>query len=110
MKNLIEIKVNKMYAQPQYIVSYRSNKYLYPEEEVRGVTMQPGIPTRDEVISTIIMDMYPFDKMQAVQNNYLLNPNDEEAVAETNAMQEWRAYAKEIADEFMEYLNENNNN
>ena len=109
MKNFIkEITIGKKYAQPLYGIIFSTNGKGIGEEDERGITLQPGIPTRDEVISAIITDMYPLDKMQAVQNNYLLDSNDEEAIAEMNAMQEWRAHAKAVADEFIEYLNNNN--
>lgn len=107
-KHILEIYKRKKYAQPLYEIVYIVGDKNGLSEEIKSVIMEPGIPTRDEVISAIIMDMYPLDKMQAVQNNYLLDPNDEEAIAEMNVMQEWRAYAKAVADEFIEYLNNNN--
>lgn len=55
------------------------------------------------VVDTLIQYKYPIDKMQAVINNYLLDPNDEYAVSEFNAMQAWRKEAKEIAKEALLY-------
>ena len=47
----------------------------------------------------LIQYKYPIDKMQAVINNYLLDPNDDYAIDEGSAMQAWRKEAKEIAKE-----------
>ena len=46
------------------------------------------------------------DEMQAVQNNYMFDPSDEEHKAEYNAMQQWRTHAKEIASKVMNPLGE----
>lgn len=46
------------------------------------------------VVDALISHKYPIDKMQAVINNYLLDPNDEYAISEFNAMQAWRKEAK----------------
>ena len=55
------------------------------------------------VVDALISHKYPIDKMQAVINNYLLDPNDEYAISEFNAMQAWRKEAKEIAKEVLMY-------
>ena len=55
--------------------------------------------TYERAVSAIVDDGYPADKMQAVVNNYLLDPTDESAKAEMEAMQSWRALAKRVAKE-----------
>lgn len=55
--------------------------------------------TYERAVSAIVDDGYPADKMQAVVNNYLLDPADESAKAEMEAMQTWRALAKRVAKE-----------
>lgn len=55
------------------------------------------------VVDALVQHKYPIDKMQAVINNYLLDPNDEYAISEFNAMQSWRKEAKEIAKEALLY-------
>lgn len=45
----------------------------------------------------------PIDKMQAVINNYLLDPEDAYAIGEFNKMQAWCKEAKEIAKEALLY-------
>ena len=62
----------------------------------------------DGFVNSIISRKYPSDKMQAVINNYLLDPSNEEAIAEFNEMQEFRTYAKEAAKEALAYIEENN--
>ena len=59
---------------------------------------------RSKVIDAIITAEYPNDCMQAVVNNYLANQKDAEHKAEFNAMQDWRAHAKSVADEVMQLL------
>jgi len=59
---------------------------------------------RDKVIDAIITAEYPNDKMQAVVNNYLANPDDEVRKQEFDDMQAWRVHAKQVADEVMTQL------
>ena len=49
------------------------------------------------IVDALITYKYPNDKMTAIVNNYLLDPNDEEALQEFTQMQEWRKFAKELA-------------
>lgn len=62
--------------------------------------------TRDRLVDAIITAAYPRDVMQAIINNHLLDPTDEEHKAEYNAMQQWRTHAKEIASKVMNPLGE----
>lgn len=55
------------------------------------------------IVDALVQFKYPIDKMQAVINNYLLDPNDAYAIDEFNAMQAWRKEAKEIAKEALLY-------
>ena len=57
--------------------------------------------TRSRIIDAIVTAGYPNDVMQAVQNNYLADPEDKDAKAEMDAMQAWRVKAKQVADEVM---------
>lgn len=58
---------------------------------------------RDIIISSLIKANYPADRMDAIRNNYELvkdgaaGDKEEEYTAEYLAMQEWRAYCKELA-------------
>lgn len=55
------------------------------------------------IVDALISYKYPIDKMQAVINNYLLEPEDAYAIDEFNKMQAWRKEAKEIAKEALLY-------
>ena len=55
------------------------------------------------VVDALVQHKYPIDKMQAVINNYLLDPEDAYAIDEFNKMQAWRKEAKEIAKEALTY-------
>lgn len=69
-----------------------------------SVTLPIGKFDRATVISTIIRNRYRDDEMQAIINNYLLDPNDGEAIREFDEMQEYRRYAKNIADQFLQEI------
>lgn len=66
-----------------------------------SVTLEPGIWTRDAIIDAIITQEYPRDRMEAVQNNYLKDQEDDSALEEMREMQEWRDFAKRTADELL---------
>lgn len=53
----------------------------------------------DSIVSAIISERYPSDRMQAVVNNYLLSPDDPAILAEWHDMQSYRTLAKSIAKE-----------
>lgn len=55
------------------------------------------------IVDALVQYKYPIDKMQAVINNYLLEPENEEFVTAFNEMQAWRKEAKEIAKEALLY-------
>lgn len=53
--------------------------------------------TYETLVSDIVKSEYSSDKMEAVINNYLLNPENVEHKAEFDNMQQWREQAKIIA-------------
>lgn len=55
------------------------------------------------IVDALVQYKYPIDKMQAVINNYLLEPNNAEYIIAFNEMQAWRKEAKEIAKQALEY-------
>lgn len=57
----------------------------------------------DGIVDTLVTYKYPNDKMQAVINNYLLEPENPEYIIAFNEMQAWRKEAKEIAKQALEY-------
>ena len=67
------------------------------------VRMQDGKWDYSGIVDALVQHKYPIDKMQAVINNYLLDPEDAYAIDEFNKMQAWRKEAKEIAKEALLY-------
>lgn len=57
--------------------------------------------TRSRIIDAIVTAAYPIDVMQAIINNHLLDPSDHEHEQEYDAMQAWRAHAKQIANQVL---------
>lgn len=72
--------------------------------EYREVVLQPGHKTYDDIVSALITDKYPHDRMEAIINNYLADPSDEGILQEFNDMQDWRKEAKAIAKEILAEL------
>lgn len=93
----------KVYSINFNIEQLRENNEVY--YRYRTVTLPPGEYSRDIVISSIIRQKYSDDKMQAIVNNYLLDPEDEENKQEFTEMQNYRKFAKNIADEFIKAIN-----
>ena len=64
--------------------------------------------SRDIIISSLIKANYPADRMDAIRNNYELvrdstaGDKEEEYTQEYLAMQDWRAYSKELAKEIID--------
>lgn len=70
---------------------------------------------RNIIISSLIKANYPADRMDAIRNNYELvrdgtaGDKAEEYTQEYLAMQEWRAYSKQLAVEIMASKEANSN-
>ena len=83
-------------------------QYFYDINIIDGynepITIQLGISkfTYGGIIDALINYKYPTDKMQAIINNYLLDPNDDSANQEFIEMQKWRSESKQIAKEILE--------
>ena len=86
-------------GQRQYTVNFNVESAEGTEYKYRwqSVTLEPGVWAYGPLVSAIVSERYPEDAMQAVVNNYLLEPRTDETVAEFDAMQSWRAFAKEVA-------------
>lgn len=70
----------------------------------REVTIQPGRKTYEGIVSALVSDKYPHDRMEAIINNYLSDPSDPEILQEFNDMQAWRKEAKAIARDILAEL------
>lgn len=58
----------------------------------------PANMNRAGLISAIIRAKYSQDAMEAIVNNYIGDGKNKEALTEFQQMQQWRNYAKTIAD------------
>lgn len=63
----------------------------------QAVTLEPGVWSYDAIVSALVSAEYPRDKMDAIVNNYLADPTNDNAVEEMLEMQNWRKAAKIIA-------------
>ena len=80
------------------------------------IELRGGERSYDAIVSAIIEDKYPADKMDAIRLNFELAQNGavatievsdekcDEYLAEYKAMQEWRIHAKEVARKAVELI------
>lgn len=91
-----------LFATQRYAVNIdvveKGNSFIYEQVEIPA-----GRWEYSGVVDALVQFKYPIDKMQAVINNYLLDPEDAYAIDEFNKMQAWRKEAKEIAKEALLY-------
>ena len=74
-------------------------------DELTAIADITGGRDYETMVSAMVSARYSTDKMQAIINNRLLDDGNEEHEAEYNAMQAWRAEAKQIATEAMNEIN-----
>lgn len=80
----------------------------------QSVTLELSVWGYDEIVSAIVKNLYPSDRMESVINNYLTieKVSDAEKVEEYRQemaeMQEWRVKAKEMAKDLLKYAEDNN--
>lgn len=93
----MEVKVMKttIIGLPQYSISV---------DDVM-VTLDASGVVYGHCVDKLISAKYPSDKMQAIINNYLADPNNPSYINEFNAMQEWRKIAKEASKEAVNIFN-----
>lgn len=65
----------------------------------QAVTLEPGVWCYDAIVSALVTAEYPRDRMDAIVNNYLADPTNDNAIEEMLEMQSWRKAAKQIAKE-----------
>lgn len=62
----------------------------------------PAQMNKPAIVNAVIRAKYEQPDMEAIQNNYMFNPSDEEASADFFKMQAWRKMAKAVAKEALE--------
>ena len=70
-------------------------------------TLKPAVLDYDSIVNAIVSREYTNDKMQAVINNYLLDPSNEDTTKEFNDMQAFRKKAKDWAKDLLNYVKDN---
>lgn len=70
-------------------------------------TLPNAVFDYDSIVNAIVSGDYPNDKMQAIINNYLLDPSNEDTTKEFNDMQDFRKKAKAWAKDLINYVKEN---
>lgn len=100
------VETRKHLGQKQRTVNY----FIQPVAEAgythkyKSVTLEPGVWHYDAIVNAIISAEYPTDKMQAIINNYLADPESDDAVEEMLEMQNDRKIAKRIAKDALAYV------
>lgn len=79
-------------------IEFVGGMYIYESIKVEYDKWEYG-----GIVDALVTYKYPNDKMQAVINNYLLEPENEEYITAFNEMQAWRKEAKELAKQALEY-------
>lgn len=84
---------------PVYTINYGLEETDNENQQFRwgSTTLPPGQQTYAKMVSCLINSEYNSDEMQAIINNYVLDPEDEEIKSEWEQMQAFRAKAKSIA-------------
>lgn len=115
---MITITINKQKFQKFRIFGNQVLVHINEQEDGDMITCDElVIPcyNRNIIISSLIKANYPADKMDAIRNNYELvkdgtaGDKAEEYTQEYLAMQEWRAYSKQLAAEIMASKEVNSN-
>lgn len=115
---MIKITINKQKFQKFRILGNKVLVYINEQEDGDFIICDELMILcydRDIIISSLIKANYPADTMDAVRNNYELvrdgtaGDKAEEYTQEYLAMQEWRAYSKQLAAEIMASKEANSN-
>lgn len=81
------------------------------EFEAQSVTVvtEGKISSNDyaAIVSALVNNEYPADRMDAVKNNYMANQSDMQCAVAFTEMQRWRGEAKVIAREALRYIMDN---
>ena len=104
LPNIVTAK--NVWGRPQYTLNVFAEQQG-DEWRWMAVQLPVGGLSYDVIVDAIITAKYPNDKMQAVINNYLLDMGNPTSMAEFSAMQQWRATAKQAANEVLAYAAEN---
>lgn len=93
----------------EYTIAFDVQKSTEEQESTQKynwteATFSFGMPSYSDLVAAIVKGRYDDNDMAALINNHLLNDNNEEHEAEWNAMQQWRAEAKQLAKSILDEL------
>lgn len=97
-----------IYGQKNRTINYEVEEFTEGGYEFNSIALPPAVWDYGVIVDLIIKEHYPNGQMEAILNNYLLDPSDEQSKAKFNEMQEYRNYAKELAKQAMQYVIDNN--
>lgn len=89
-----------------YIIKYGQKIFsvsIPADGELQTITLPRGVFSREAIISAIVRLRYSQDKMEATICDYLMDKSDNAVKNEFKAMQNWRKFAKNKADEALAY-------
>ena len=119
-ERLLEVEVKRNLGRPEFTIKFEVVGDAGPEE--RNVTLKPGVWNKGAIVSALVRAAYSQDEMEAINNNRLsvladlmdgirsegvvgaikvIVNQSEEAKAEYETMQKWRATAKKWAAELL---------
>ena len=119
-ERLLEVEVKRNLGRPEFTIKFEVVGDSGPEE--RNVTLKPGVWNKGAIVSALVRAAYSQDEMEAINNNRLsvladlmdgirsegvvgaikvIVNQSEEAKAEYETMQKWRATAKKWAAELL---------
>ena len=75
----------------------------------REVTLPEGVWGYDTLVSALVKARYDDDRMTAIINNRMAEPDDADIAAEWEEMQAWRREAKTLAKQIIANYNDNGN-
>ena len=75
----------------------------------REVTLPEGVWGYDTLVSALVKARYDDDRMTAIINNRMAEPDDADIAAEWEEMQQWRREAKALAKQIIANYNDSGN-
>lgn len=104
------VSVSKTPAGFHYTINYGIEQ-VGDEFEAKSVTLVlEGKMCADDysaMVSALVNNEYPADRMDAVRNNYMANQSDMKCAVAFTEMQRWRGAAKVIAREALRFIMDN---
>ncbi len=110
-----EVAVSYHFGVPQYTVNVLVEECApaaegQPQEYGwTRICLAPGQLTYDALVAALIRTSYSDDRMTAIINNRMAEPDDADIAAEWEEMQAWRREAKALAKQIIANYNDNGN-